>query len=47
MAVTKFRKNKLKNFFYLLFREFLKHFSNKPYPNVKIILVYFYMIKTI
>ena len=26
---------------------FLQHFSNRPYPNVKLILAYFYVSKTI
>ena len=29
------------------FMNFLQHFSNRPYPNVKIILAYFDIIKTI
>ena len=37
----------IKPFLIILSRIFLQHFSNKPYPNVKIILGYFYIIKTI
>ena len=40
-------KRLYKNLSYLFFQEFLQHFSNGPYPNVKIILLYFYVIKTI
>ena len=39
-------KNLSANFFFS--QMFLQHFSNRPsYPNVKIILAYFYIIKTI
>ena len=40
-------KRLYKNLSYLFFNEFfLQHFSNRPYLNVKIILAYFYIIKT-
>ena len=49
---TKFCKNQqqktLEKPFLLIFLQiFLQHFSNRPYPNVKIILAYFSIIKTI
>ena len=41
-------KRLYKNLSYLFFfMNFFRHFPNRPYPNVKIILAYFYIIKTI
>ena len=40
-------KRLYKNFSYLFFSIFLNMLSNSSYPNFKIILAYFYIIKTI
>ena len=40
-------KDFIKTFPIYFARVFLQHFSNRPYPNVKIILAYFYIIETI
>ena len=40
-------KRLYKNLSFLFFTIFLQHFSNKPYPDVKIVLACFYIIKTI
>ena len=41
-------KRLYKNLFLLIFWGISsQHFSKRPYPNVKIILTYFYIIKTI
>ena len=40
-------KRLYKKFLFIFSRIFLQHFSNRLYSNVKIILVYFYIIKTI
>ena len=40
-------KDFIKTYPTYLLRTLLQHFSNRPYPNTKIILAYFYIIKTI
>ena len=40
-------KDFIKTFANYFSQIFLQHFSNGPYPNVKLILAYFYIIETI